>query len=283
MTPAGGKGAEAVEFDWYESPHDYDAIFDVDTELEGNFLEQAYAKHATPSPAGRRRVLEPACGSGRLLAEMARRGWKVHGFDLTPEMVAYARERLAAQDLGGSVTAGDMASFRVRGTFDLAHCLVSTFKYLLTEDQARGHLESVARALRPGGIYALGFHLSDYGATGPERERWRVTRDGARIDCSITGWPADPETRLEPVRARMTVREGEAVRRTQTNWQFRSYDAAQVRSLLASVPALEHVETYDFLYEIDEPQRFSDGQSDTLLILRRRSGSPDSKKGSRRS
>ena len=258
------------EFDWYETPKYYDAIFDVDSHLEGDFLEAAFEKHATPSVRGRKRVLEPACGSGRLMVELAGRGWKPHGFDLEPNMVTFTKERLAAKKLGGTAAAGNMAAFTVRGTFDLAHCFVSTFKYLLSEDDARGHLESVARSLRAGGIYALGFHLSEYGTKAKLHEKWQTIRDGANINCTISSWPADQKTRLEKVQARMKVIEDGVEKRAQTTWHFRTYSARQVRSLLRSVPDLEHVATYDFHYEIDEPQRFGDHQLDTILILRKR-------------
>ena len=51
---------------------------------------------------------------------------------------------------------------------------------------------------------------------------------------------------------------------------FRTYDAAQLRRLLRSVPALEHVATYDFNYDPDASRVLDDAQLDTLLILRRR-------------
>ena len=84
--------AHYEELDWYETPRYYDAIFDVDTDVEARFLEDAYAAHSSPPERARAplRVLEPACGSGRLMVEMARRGWRPHGFDLTPEMVTFA-------------------------------------------------------------------------------------------------------------------------------------------------------------------------------------------------
>lgn len=264
------KNTRYEEFDWYETPRYYDAIFDVDSDVEGAFLEAAFAKHATPSPRKRRRVLEPACGSGRLMVEMAKRGWAAHGFDLEPNMVKFTKERLRDEGLTGTASVGNMADFKVRGTFDLAHCFVSTFKYLLTEEDARGHLKSVATALRPGGIYALGFHLSWYDYREKTNERWVAAKDGAQVACTISGWPADRKTRLEKVQARMKVLEDGVEKRAQTTWNFRSYDARQVRSLVRSVPELEHIATYDFHYEIDEPQIFSDEQCDTLLILRRR-------------
>jgi len=255
-----------TELDWYESPLYYDIIFEEDTDREGAFLEMALARYGS---APGKRVLEPACGSGRLLEEMARRGYDVTGFDLSPEMLEFASERLAAKGFEGRVFQKRMESFRMRGKFDLAHCLVSTFKYLLTEDDARGHLESVARALVPGGIYVLGMHLSDYDDTSRSRERWVAKRDGTHVVCNIQGWPADRKLRTERVRSRMVVKEHGVERRMETNWTFRTYNARQLRSLLRSVPELEHVATYDFTYQLDGERLLSDEQLDCVLLLRK--------------
>jgi SAM-dependent methyltransferase len=255
------------ELDWYESPLYYDIVFEEDTELEGAFLEMALARYGG---ARGRRVLEPACGSGRLLAEMARRGYRVTGFDLSPEMLAFARERLASQGLRASLFEKRMESFALRGRYDLAHCLVSTFKYLLTEEDARGHLECVARALVPGGIYVLGVHLSDYEDPTRNRERWVAERDGTKVVCNIQGWPADRRTRTERVRSRLVVTEGGEERRMETNWTFRTYDARQLRALLRSVPDLEHVATYDFSYQLEGERLLDDAQLDCVLLLRKR-------------
>jgi len=71
------------------------------------------------------------------------------------------------------------------------------------------------------------------------------------------------------VRSRLVVTEGGEERRLETSWEFRTYDAPQVRRLLRSVPALEHVATYDFRYDPDEPCAFGVDQVDTVLVLRR--------------
>jgi SAM-dependent methyltransferase len=124
--------------DWYDTPLYYDIVFDDGTRQEADFLEAAFAKYARPARS--RRLLEPACGSGRLALEMARRGWNVNGFDGNAHMIAFAKERLAAAGLKAWLWEDWMQSFTlpksVRGGFDLAHCLVSTFKYLRTEKDA---------------------------------------------------------------------------------------------------------------------------------------------------
>ncbi len=258
-----------TQLDWYDTPRYYDLVFREDTELEAEFLEAMVQRHAACKPRSRPRVYEPACGSGRLVKALAERGWDVAGSDLSRPMLDYASEQLAADGRHATLREGDMASHSPRGRFELAHCLVSTFKYLLTEDDARAHLERVAQALRIGGIYVLGFHLTDYDRRTKSRERWVVSERGTRVVCNIQGWPADRRKRLEDVRSRLVVTEGGAERRSETSWQFRTYDAPQVRRLLASVPALEHVATYDFCYEADEPLVFGEDQEDTILILRR--------------
>jgi len=255
--------------DWYDTPRYYDLVFDVDTEREADFLEGCRAAWGR-SRGPLRRVLEPACGSGRLLGALARRGWRATGVDLSRPMLDYARERLAREGLRATLKVGDMSELLLRGRFELAHCLVSTFKYLLTEEEARAHLREVARRLVPGGVYVLGFHLTDYARRSGSRERWVVERDGTRVVCNITGWPADRRARLERVRSRLVVHEGGREYRAETEWRFRTYDARQVRALLAQVPELEHVATYDFCYDLREPLAFGAEQEDTILVLVRR-------------
>lgn len=255
------------EIDWYDTPRYYDIVFEADTALEANFLE------AVRRRLGRsrgKRVLEPACGSGRLVEEMARRGYSVTGFDNNANALAYARARLAGTGLRARLFRAQLDAFRLPPQFDLAHCLVSTFKYLLSERCARAHLRRVTAALKPGGIYVLGFHLSEYGPTSKTRERWVGRRGGTTVVCNTQFWPPDRRRRLERVRARLVVDERGATRRLETNWKFRTYSARQVRSLLRSVQGIEHVATYDFTYGVERPRALNDEQLDCVLVLRKR-------------
>jgi len=260
-------GTTFEQTDWYDLPALYDIVFDVDTRREADFLESMQSRFGGTRG---KRVLEPACGSGRLVCELARRGWKVHGTDLNERMLAYTRERLAKEGLRATLCQADMSAPLSNSTrFDLAHCLVSTFKYLTTESSARDHLRSVAASLKTGGLYVLGFHLSDYHDTKICRERWVEKRDGKHVVCNIQSWPPDRTTRLERVRSRLTVTEGGRKRRSETHWNFRSYNAREVRSLLATVPEFEHLATFDFTYDLAAERELSDVQLDSVLILRR--------------
>ena len=75
--------------------------------------------------------------------------------------------------------------------------------------------------------------------------------------------------RIERVRTRLTVEERGRLGRYETHWNFRTYDAAQVRRLLRAVPELDHVATYDFSYQGASPGALDGDRLDTVLILRR--------------
>ncbi|MCB9914980.1 MAG: class I SAM-dependent methyltransferase [Planctomycetes bacterium] len=253
--------------DWYDTPRYYDLIFDADTGVEADFLEAAAERYGK---RGRRRVLEPACGSGRHVVELARRGWSVTGYDLSQPMLDYARERLDAAGLDARLALGALESYAPPGRYELAHCLVSTFKYVMDEAGARAHLEHVARALVPGGVYLLGFHLSDYDRAKRARERWTAREGRTEVVCNIQSWPPERGTRRERVRSRLAVREGRRELRSETEWWFRTYDARQARRLFASVPALELVAVHDFTYDLDYVRELDDTQEDCMFVLRKR-------------
>jgi len=256
--------------DWYDTPLYYDIIFDDGTVQEADFLEATFAKYAGQGI----RLLEPACGSGRLALEMARRGWEVSGFDGNAHMIEFARQRMLAAGLKARVWEDWMQSFAlpadVKGGFDLAHCLVSTFKYLRSEKDALACLQRIAAALRPGGVFFLGLHLTDYDRSGAEHERWVARRGPMEVICNTHTWPADRKTRLEPLRTRLKITDAGRTHTQETRWQFRTYNAAQLRALLRKVPDFEIMKCYDFNYDIHLPRRLDDSYADVLLVLRRR-------------
>jgi SAM-dependent methyltransferase len=259
------------QIDWYDTPLYYDIIFDEDTVEEANFLEAMQARHGTGA-GNQRSVLELACGSGRLLRELGTRGWRTAGFDANPHMLAFARDRLARENIAARLWEDRMESFTVPGgkKFNLVHCLVSTFKYLLTEADALASLSRVADVLKPGGLFILGLHLTDYRDSKVSHERWVVTRDGIEVVCNTRTWPVDPGTRTEAMRSRLrvTLPDG-SVGRQETHWTVRSYSAAQLRRLLGKVTSLQLVACHDFRHDPDEHRKLDDSYADIVLVLKK--------------
>jgi SAM-dependent methyltransferase len=124
----------------------YDAfVFDDDLPL---YLELAQRQGS--------RVLEVACGSGRVLVPLARAGLQVVGIDASPHMLALAQVKLAAEQLDAHLVQTDMRTFKLgEADFDLAIVAVKSFAYLLETADQLTCLETIRAHLRPGGALAI--------------------------------------------------------------------------------------------------------------------------------
>lgn len=99
------------------------------------------------------RLLDLACGHGRVTRELARRGAEVVGADISAELIDKARAYQAANPLPLSyvhvdVTSPDVLSGEV---FDGATCHFA----LADIDDLDGVAATVARTVRPGGFFAF--------------------------------------------------------------------------------------------------------------------------------
>lgn len=252
---------------WYDYPQYFDWAFEDETPAEAKFIAAACEKFAVGKV---RRLLEPACGGGRLVVEMARRGYEVLGFDNNRRMVDYVAKRIARGKLSAEVFEADMVDFRLPKPVDAAFNTFNTFRHLTTDEAALGHLRCVARALRPGGLFILGMHLLPPDASLDCVERWRAERGTTRIHYTLRVVASSRRTRLERCRISLLVRKPGREFRLRDEFDLRLYNATQFRELLAQVPELEHCATYDFDYDLDRPTQFDNRLSDAVFVLRKR-------------
>ena len=99
-------------------------------------------------------LLDVPCGEGRLSLELASRGFRLSGVDLTPPLIEAARSKAIARGLDVSFGVGDMRELAPSSSFDAALCFGNSFGYMNEADNAR-FLRAVAGALKPGGRFVL--------------------------------------------------------------------------------------------------------------------------------
>jgi len=90
------------------------------------------------------RLLDIPCGNGRHSIELARRGYRITGLDLSDELLAAARAELDADWRKGDMRALDLEE----SAFDGAFCFGNSFGYLDHAGVA-AFLSSLAVALKP--------------------------------------------------------------------------------------------------------------------------------------
>ncbi|HJZ46733.1 MAG TPA: class I SAM-dependent methyltransferase [Roseiflexaceae bacterium] len=98
-------------------------------------------------------LLDLACGHGRLARELARRGGRVVGVDISEALLAKARAREAASPLQISYVHADVATPEALAgkIFDAVGCSFG----LSDIDDLDGAIATVARVLRLGGFFAF--------------------------------------------------------------------------------------------------------------------------------
>jgi SAM-dependent methyltransferase len=124
------------------------------------------------------RVLDLACGRGRHSIELARRGFRVTGVDLSPRSLELAHEAVHAAGVEVELVHADMRAIDYDAEFDGALNLFTAFGYFEDEADDRLVLERVARALRPGGGFLLDTLNPLWLARGFRPREWRELDDG---------------------------------------------------------------------------------------------------------
>ncbi len=249
----------------YDSPEIYDVAFGWDLDLELTFVESCLRKHVV-DPV--RRILEPACGTGRILAALAERGFEVLGYDLSPGMVAFASAKL--RRAGGQVMRGDMATFRPPGRFDAAINLVNSIGYLLEESDVASHLERVGEAVRPGGVYLVQF---SYGGEPTEQASfgpWPNARAGLRTQLTWRVVREDPAARRSYQECRITASRGEDRRVLEESHVLRYWTQEDFDRIVEGSP-FDLAQVYFDRFEekpLTEPRTGLDGN--LYHVLRRR-------------
>ncbi|MCA9126231.1 MAG: class I SAM-dependent methyltransferase [Planctomycetales bacterium] len=251
----------------YDFPTYYDLVFGSDTAAELRFLNKCFERFVDGSV---KRVFEPACGTGRLLYRMGQSGFHVGGIDLNAKAVEYCNKRLARLQLRGRAMVGDMADFEVKEPFDAAFNTINSFRHLPTEKSAVAHLDCVSRAVRVGGIYVLGLHLTPTVGDATDEESWSARRGQLSINTHM--WPIEKNTRkrLERFGIRFDIYKPTDSMRIEDVLELRSYTLKQFRNLLESVTSWETLEFYDFAYDIRKPAKLGPDTEDVVAILKKR-------------
>ncbi len=143
------------------------------------------------------RVLDAGCGTGRVGAELARRGFDVVGVDLDPSMLATAR-RVEPRVRWVEADLAELDHHDLGATgFDVVVCAGNVVP-LLAEGTEPTAIEAMARRLAPTGVLVCGFGLDvahlpldDVPVTLTDYDRWCVDAGLELVDRYAT-WEGAP-------------------------------------------------------------------------------------------
>lgn len=124
-----------------------------------------------------RRFLDIACGPSLQLREIAKRGYKVVGLDLSSQMLNYLKKKAKEEGVKIETVRADMTKFKIRKKADFAFIMMgslaveSNYKFL-------SHLNSVASSLNKDGLYLI---QNQYLERKESESIWKIKRGGIMV------------------------------------------------------------------------------------------------------
>lgn len=268
---------ETIPGNLYDYPKYYDLVFGSDWKAEYDFLEGVFERHLRlPKKAKARRLLEPACGTGRLMYRLGKAGYEVAGNDLNEKAVAFCNERLKRHGLKPTAYVGDMSDFSLadvgaKKPFEAAFNTINSFRHLPSEAAAEGHLRCVANSLRAGGVYVLGLHLTPArGEPESDEESWSARRGNLAVLSHMWSEGVDRRRRVETVGMSFDVYTPSRSFRLVDQTGFRTYTARQMADLIGRISEFEVAAVYDFAYDLREEVVIDQHTEDVVYVLRKR-------------
>ncbi len=210
---------------FYDIEH---ASFDEDLDMYRNFAELCGGK-----------ILELACGSGRLLLPLAISGYKLTGVDSSWAMLDIAQKGLeeAGVTANCQLIQQDMCDLRLPEKYRLAIIALGSFGHITTRSRQQEALACVRQHLSKGAMFIL--DISNEDARYMEALSGQVLHqgtwqqeDGSYITHFISPASSTAQHLLDLTHFYEVHRQGEAVRRTVSQTDLYLFERNETELLL---------------------------------------------------
>ena len=252
----------------YALPEFYDIAFSWDLSEEIGFFKRSFKEHV-PFPV--RRILEPACGTGRFLRTLPADGFRITGYDINPTILRYAEDSLAAARCEGSVRTllANMVSADIPGEFDAAFISINSIGHLHSDEDIVSHLKATGLSLREGGIYIVHLNFAHEGGL-PAGDCWTMERDGVSVKTWWRILSEDMESRLSHQVGSFEVRRDGKVERFDDRHTLRLWLSSDLQDLVHRSGQFEIAAIYgEEFEELNDTEHLSGELGNVYVILQK--------------
>jgi SAM-dependent methyltransferase len=173
----------------YDYPEYYEIAFSWrDIPGEVDLFEESFRRF---SQIPVKSVLELGSGNSPHMEELLRRGYEYTGLDISDSMLDYAREKLRRRGLVANLVRRNMVDFSLDFKVDFVYIMLGSL-FATNTGEISTHFDSVAAALRKGGLYFLDWCVQFVPPWEWRGEStWVMERDGIKVRATYAGKPAN--------------------------------------------------------------------------------------------
>jgi SAM-dependent methyltransferase len=196
------------------------------------------------------RILDLCCGYGRHSIELAQRGFRVTGYDLSDFFLQKAKQDSHALGLKIEFKKGDMRKLPFEERFDAVVNMFTSFGYFEKENDDLKVLKGVCKVLKKKGLFLLDLKNREQLIRNFQRRRWHPENDFIMLEDNFFDLFT---SRWESTR---TLLFGNGKKR-ESSFSLRLYSFAEILNLLKKAGfVLESVYgDFDFTeYSLDSPR-----------------------------
>ncbi|MBL1227357.1 class I SAM-dependent DNA methyltransferase [Enterococcus sp. BWR-S5] len=132
--------------------------FVYDEVMDDTLYEQWLNFSRRHLPKQTERILELACGTGRLAVDFAKAGYEVTALDLSEEMLAIASKRALEKETEIQFVQGDMMELSEVGQYEAITCFSDSLCYMENRRDVQQVFDEVYQALEDEGTFIFDVH-----------------------------------------------------------------------------------------------------------------------------
>lgn len=251
---------------FYDNPDYYDLAFSWrDIGKEVDLFEECFARY---SRVPVRRVLELASGTSPHIQELSNRGYFYTGLDINKAMLQWSEAKARKLGIEADFIEADMADFNLSEPVDFVFTMCGSL-YTKSTHEFTSHLEAVARALRPGGLYLLDWCINFEWNRPRGEQRWKMKRRGVEIKVRFIEEVINPASQI--ARHRLT---GDLRDRGREH-HFESTDTVRVILPQEFLLHLEKCGKFEYIgwwnnWDLERPMEKEESANRPITLIRRK-------------